>query len=127
MSETFDNLELLQHILSYVGTYQYRFIAAVSTNFKAAYQNVFPNDTQTYINAATIEHARICFECHILRTEWDGNSILCCSAAQHGCLAILRYLHWMKCAWDITTSHTAAQSGHLYIVQYLHENGCPME
>ncbi len=56
----FDHLDVLTHILSFVGNKQFRFIAPVNRRFKEAYLEIFPNQTRTTLNASTLEHAKIC-------------------------------------------------------------------
>ena len=59
---SFDNMDVLQLIVSFVGDYQYRFVAAVNRSFRAAYANEFRNNTITYIDTSTVAHAKICYE-----------------------------------------------------------------
>jgi hypothetical protein len=42
-SIVFRNLDILQHIVLFVGDNQYRFVAAISKGFQALYLNLFSN------------------------------------------------------------------------------------
>jgi hypothetical protein len=77
----FQHSDLLRHIISYVGEKQYRFVAAISKDFQAAYLESFRYDTQTYYNALTIKHAMISMEDETV--DHSETSILCTSAARH--------------------------------------------
>jgi hypothetical protein len=115
---------VLQNILSYIGKNQYRYVAAISKTFHVAYEQLFPNHTkQTYYNASTIERARLCFECPILRHS--DSVTLCNSAVRYGSLVTLQYLRSIHFQWDSTTFDTAAQYGHVHILEYLRTHGCP--
>ena len=95
----FDNLDvaLLSDIIAFVGEHQYRFVAIVSRQFQATYSYLFPENRTTYLNASTVEHAKICWE-EIHQKNYD-NQILCMSAAIHGCLPALQYLRNVNCLW----------------------------
>jgi hypothetical protein len=55
-SSPFDNLDILQHIISFVGKNQYRFVAIINQNFQQVYLQLFPENRKTYFNTSTIEH-----------------------------------------------------------------------
>jgi hypothetical protein len=118
-----ENSDVLQRIISFVGPNQYRFVAEVNHDFKAAYCYIFPDDKRTYYNASTVNHAKSCYECP--KISPDNTTKLCTSAARHGCISALMYLRWLDVSWDCSTSSTAAKFGRLHILQYLHANGCP--
>jgi hypothetical protein len=115
------NADFLQHIISSVGCNQYRFVAAVSKDFRNAYLQLFPQNMSTYYNASTIEHADICImECRNIRQS----ATLCHAAIRHGSLPTLIYLHSLKYRWDDNVCNVAAQCGQLRILRYLRLNRC---
>jgi hypothetical protein len=122
-----DDTNLLQHILSYVGNKQYRFVAPVNQNFRSVYLQLFNNNKSTKINASTIQHAKICIaECN--HPTMDATEpLLCNSAARHGSISTLVYLRNNGYAWGESTCAMAAEFGHLRVLQYLRANGCPWD
>jgi hypothetical protein len=116
--------DILQQMISFVGPNQYRFVAAVRQDFKAAHLQLFPNNKQTYINVLTVKHVKIYLkECE----DAYQSTKLCNAATQHGNLSVLAYLRSLNCRWDHHTCSKAAQFGHLHILQYLRGNGCPWD
>jgi hypothetical protein len=86
--ENLDDL-LLATIISFVGCNQYRFVAAISKRLEAAYRNIFPDNKIKYMNASTMEHAKICVDAFSV-TKWkhsdppiaDGTvAYLCCTSS----------------------------------------------
>jgi hypothetical protein len=122
------DIHILQNILSFVGHNQYRFVAAVNQDFRAAYLQTFPNNKQTCYNASTVEHATICLEHqdNIQLTRFT-TPCLCNSAVRHGNLPTLVYLRSQNMPWGVSTTHMAAKYDHLQILQYLHTHGCPWD
>jgi hypothetical protein len=121
-----DDINILQIVLSFVGKNQYRFVAAVSHDFKAAYIQTFPYNKRTYYNTSTVQHATICYnECVAQTSNVNKQYALCNSAARHGNLPALQYLRSMNCSWNSTTCALAAQNGHLHVLQWARVNGCP--
>ena len=55
----------------------------------------------------------------------DPDGQMCCAAASHGHLEVLRYAHEHGCPWDTDTCTCAAQGGHLEMLRYAREHGCP--
>ena len=49
----------------------------------------------------------------------------CVTAADHGFLEALRFLHELGCAWNVGVCNAAAQRGDMAILTYAHEHGCP--
>jgi hypothetical protein len=49
----------------------------------------------------------------------------CITAADHGALEVLRFLHEHGCAWNSGVCTAAASRGDLAVLQYAHEHGCP--
>jgi hypothetical protein len=149
-----EDVHLLSRILSFVGTNQYRFVAAVCTDFKAVYHQLFPeNTTTTYYNASSVGHAKICIE-ECPQMHPHGSTVLCNSAARHGSLSTLTYLqsknfHWnqgtfhkaaefgqrsilenlriMGSQWDARTCALVAKSRNLSLMQWCRANGCPWD
>jgi hypothetical protein len=119
----FQNNDILQHIISFIGMKQYRFVAAISKDFQAVYRQVFPNDKSTCYNASSIEHAKISLESVYIRLT--NSATLCNSAARHGSVPALAYLRSIHFRRDSSTCDTAAKFGHLCTLQYLHSRGCP--
>ena len=56
-----ENVDVLQHIVEYVGPKQFLFVAMINCNFHEAYSKVFRHDLTTRPNASTIELAKFCF------------------------------------------------------------------
>jgi hypothetical protein len=119
----FQNMDVLKTIVSFVGTNQFRFVAAFSKDFKAIYLQLFDNNTDTYYNATTKEHINICFE--DITIDHSRNSTLCSTAARHGNLSVLKYLRSLHFYWDMFTCQAAIQYGHVHILTYLQANDCP--
>jgi hypothetical protein len=71
----FDNLDLLQHIISFIGLHHYRFVAGIHPNFRIAYQKLY-GSKYTYIKASIIEHAKICFH-ELNEKNMTGYLIIC--------------------------------------------------
>ena len=117
----------LTEIVSFIGSNQYRFVAAINRRFHDAYLHAFPDNKETEINASTVSHAKICFE------EWgmysaldeDQRQDLCCSAAKHGSLPALLYLCSVNCVLTEWVSVIAAEHGHLHIIEWADRNGSP--
>jgi hypothetical protein len=115
------NDDTLQHILSFVGCNQYRFVASVSKDFQNAYHQLYPENKTTYCNASTIGHAKICIaECKGTRKSVT----LCYSAIRHGSLPALQYLRSSNYQWDAFVCNVAAQFGQLHILKYLRQKDC---
>jgi hypothetical protein len=113
-----DNAHILQRIVAFVGTNQYRFVAVINHTFHTAYMQTFPhNSKKTIINASTILHAKIC----MLESQYQKRtcSVLCTSAARHGSLTPLQYLLSMGYSWNIAAYHMAAKYGHVHILKHL--------
>jgi hypothetical protein len=126
MISPLDDVNLLRHILSFVGKNQYRFVATINHHFKAAYHQTFPYIKQTYINASTVEHATISYhECIARKNHVSKQRALCQSAARYGNIAALQYLRSMNCSWNSTTCAVAATNGHLRLLQWARASGCP--
>ena len=121
-----DNLDVLKHVLMFVGENQYRFVAGVSRCFQQAYSDVFPASRKTYLNASMENIARFCW------SEIDHGSViyqklLCRSAARHGNIQSLQYLRSVRCVWDEETCAKAALNGHLNVLQWCREHDCPWD
>ena len=127
-SSPLDNVDvaLLSEIISFVGINQYRFVSTVNRTFQRTYFNLFAKNRWTYLNASTVEHAKICWE------EIDQNADrtqagLCVSAAKNGCILALQYLRDVKCLWCSQTCSIAARNGHLNVLQWCCERDCPWD
>jgi hypothetical protein len=107
---TLDQLppDLLTNIISFVGPYQYRWVAGVHRRWRTAYQSVFA-EQKTYHDASTLALAQLCFQDNVRRCK--EQRWLCAMAAQQGNLVVLQFLHQSGCAWDTFTCHRAARSG----------------
>ena len=120
-----ENVDILRLVVSFIGPKNYQFIAVISKNFHAAYQQEFPMDsTTTKLNASTIEFAKICWE-ELKHPLPRQQYRLTDSAARFGSLPAMQYLRSVGCRWDQWTCSNAAQNGHLHILQYAREKGCP--
>jgi hypothetical protein len=129
-----DNLDVLQQVLSFVGQDQYLFTALTNKSFKTAYLEIFPENKRTCLNASTEECAKFCWAgigtgtTNSIHTDIHSTqTALCTSAASHGSLPALQYLHATNCTWDEKTCEAAAKNGHLNVLQWLLENGCPWD
>ena len=139
----FENVDILQKIVSFVGAKQYRFVAAVNPLFREAYLSTFPGNKVTRLNASTEAHARICWD-ELDHTDSAHRVSLCASAARHGNLSVLqfffanygrksRFLHILrwhrknKSLWDELTCSNAALNGHWEVLQWCREKDCPWD
>jgi hypothetical protein len=122
-SSPLKDLDIAKNIIAFVGCNQYRFVAAISKDFQAAYQQLYPNNKRTYYNASTIQHANICIE-EGRDVNHSNFSILCTSAARHGSLTALLHVRSLGVPWNASTCRMAAKFGHLHVLKYLHENDC---
>jgi hypothetical protein len=155
IESTFKNVDILLHIISFVGVNQYRFVAAINKEFQTAYLQLYPNNKKTYYNASTLKHTVICFECFLDKRHEYGNWITepltkenigglarlmsypcmesptnvetCQMAARHGQLYVLQYLRVKGCPWDASTCSEAMKWGHAHIVRWARTNGCPWD
>ena len=84
-------IDMLKNIISFVGSVQYRFVAGVNRSFQEAYLEVFPENTDTFLNASTENLARFCWS-EIGPNLWRHQMVLCESAAKHGSIPSLQYL-----------------------------------
>jgi hypothetical protein len=115
------NVEILMDcIMSYVGDYQYYFIASVNRSFYKSYTNVFPTRLTCY-NVSTIQHAKICYDETASTTD---RCKLCALSAKDGNLLVLQYLHELGCSWDTNTCAKAAKFGHLHILKWARYHDC---
>jgi hypothetical protein len=62
---------LANHIFSFVGDYQYRFVGGVSRHFENAYRQTFPMKTTQY-RMNTIQHAKLCRQAANLGATWKA-------------------------------------------------------
>ena len=130
IASTFDNLHILQHIISFVGDEQYRFVAATNRRFQEAYAANFPGKKETtYSMACTEELAKLCWNeiVHRPYSLRDDEITLICCAASNGNLPIVKYLRDLECRWDYRTCAAAAENGHLNVLKWCRENGCPWD
>ena len=122
----FDNVpvDMLEHILSFVGQGYYLSIAKVNRSFNETYTKLFRK--RTYLTASSEEYARFCWN------ELDPGSnqehgTLCMTAAYFGNLPALQYLRSVECRWDQRTCASAAVMGHLDVLQWCREHECPWD
>jgi hypothetical protein len=80
---------LRKHVFPFVGDYQFCFVAAVSTDFRRFYCDVFPSKTTSFETLSSVAHAQICYDegSYKIRGGW------CMAAAKNGRLPVLQYLH----------------------------------
>jgi hypothetical protein len=144
-SSLLDNVDVLTHITKFIGAGQYRFVAAISRNFRIAYTKSYPEKT-TILDASTMEHTKICWSesndhnttmSHILHLAPydimdDENTrtklrhlALCINAAWHGNNEVLQYLiEDMGCCWDYVIAFEADRYGHFDLVKSLIRSRC---
>ena len=120
-------MDVLRLVVSFVGPRHYRFIAGISQRFHAAYIEEFPDDTETELNASTVEYAEMCWEALEHPSPRRHQLALSYSAATHGCLPAMQYLRSVFCLWDEMTCAYAAKKGHLNILRYARDRGCPWD
>jgi hypothetical protein len=117
----FDNDLILQHILSYVGNYQYLFVANVNCIFRNAYTTLFPTK-ETYYNASTMEHTRLCYNGEHINHQ---RSLLCNSAAAYGNIEALNFLaenHVSLRLEHQPISEVIVKNGHLHVLEWVLQN-----
>ena len=127
VTSTLDDLHLLKHIISFVGRYQYRFIAATNHRFQEAYEALYPGYKITYLNASTEKIAKMCWNeiDHENVYPQDREEELSGSAAAHGNLPVVKFLRSLHCRWNERTCAYAAKNGHLHVLKWCRANGCP--
>jgi hypothetical protein len=139
---------LREHVFPFVGDHQYRFVAAVSSDFRRIYLDTFPSKTTLYDALSTVAQADLCYDegSYKVRGGWciaaakNGrlpvlqflhgrgsplNQQLCAVAASGGHLAVLKWLHVNGCPWDEYTFSSASEHGHFEVLRWLRENNCP--
>ena len=125
----FHQSDIVRNIACFIGRNQYRFVAAISRQFRNAYALEFPNHTQTYLNASTLEHAMICHQEIIycddiidIETTINEPNALCRAAGRSGNSLAVEYLlavHHHHDSWCCSMlCRTAAKYGHLHVLQY---------
>ena len=102
------SMDVLKHVVSFVGDKQYRFVASINRRFKDAYVEAFPGTKRTAMNACTLKHAKICWN-ELVPGPGEARSMicdkqekLCASAVFHGNLQALQYLRSVDCRWGRT-------------------------
>jgi hypothetical protein len=137
----FDDIHLVKTVLSFVGDYQYRYVATVSRNFVEAHRLLYPiNNGQTHYRThyryavSTVEHVQMLYAdfVDLDKDEVYRNPVtrmLCKSAARYGSLEVLQYLRskQVNCPWDKMTCSMAAMYGHFELLQWAHNNDCPWD
>jgi hypothetical protein len=155
-SLVWEDVDILQHIISFFGNQQYLFVASINRSFRTAYELAFPTSTDTILNASTEKYAKVCWE-DLEYQRVDHQRILSYSAVKNGCKAALEYLKSVNCSFDsrLCTSYAAktgqlsllqwlmefpercvlssevcadaAEHGHLHVLQWLRERKCPWD
>jgi hypothetical protein len=107
VTTTFEVDSFEQHIFSFVGDHQYRFIAGVNCNFRDIYKILYPKSTTTYLNASTLELTMFCYGelCEDMKKYFsmstrkrelfyydDKKKCLALSATHHNNVDALQYL-----------------------------------
>ena len=120
---TFESLDepLVSEIISLIGPNQYRFVAMINRKFLRLYTQLFPQNTNTYINTSTLNHAKIVFEELEFIKYYDKfypSDQLCRFAIENGNLPLLKYLHSQKCHCS-NEGPSFARNGHLHILKWL--------
>jgi hypothetical protein len=122
---TFDNDFIIQHILSFIGDQQYRYIASVNRTFHNAYCTLFPNK-ETHCDASTMELMMYSY----YETPHSQRSYLCKSAAIHGNITALEYLKSKGYYLNLDNGGTMkaiVMNGHLHVMKWVHSNGLVVE
>ena len=129
LSASFENLDipLLREIVSFIGPNQYRFVAMINGRFRMTHLQLYPQNTNTYINVSTLNHAKIVFEelkyigCYDKFYKGDQ---LCQFAIENGNLPLLQFFHSRKCPFpsEAISCSSAAKNGHLHVLIWLHGN-----
>jgi hypothetical protein len=123
---TLYNEELLQHIFSFVGDKQYRFIASVNHTFYKAYTALYPKRI-TYCNASTMEHMLLCYN---EPTTKHHKLLLCESAAYHNNIQALLFLKENGCILRVLIwekLEAVVKNGYIDVLIFAHENGTYMD
>jgi hypothetical protein len=121
------NIEILkEHILPYVGGYQFRFVAGVNRTFYSAYKLVFKRlkHRTSYQYITTMEQFKFCYPEMKKCVHWQ-RKLFKQAAKQSNALDVFQYLRKVGCSWDARTCARAAKHGHLDALQWAHTNGSP--
>jgi hypothetical protein len=121
--QVFENDYVLQNILSYVGEYQYRYIASVNRLFHTAYTTLYPYKV-TYCNGSSMKHTIFCYN----EIPIDDQYSLFQAAAIHGNIDGLQYL--LDRHFTLTVSEwryeptliCVIQNGHFDVLKWMHLN-----
>ena len=115
------DIDIVTHILKYMGGKSYRFTAPISRTFHQGYKRVCNSNSTTFKMASTtVAWASLWFdECK------SSKAVLCQYSAQGGHLGVLQWARANGCLWNEHTCSYAAQGGHLDVLQWARENGCP--
>jgi hypothetical protein len=129
------NVDLLKHILSFVGDHHYRFVGGVNRSFQKAYITLFPLKL-TYLNASSIPFTKLCWDDikitlrYYFEKKDECRSILWRSAAKYGNKDVVKYLHRLirsrdkpncdpwQIDWRYDLAFKAAEYGHLQLLQW---------
>ena len=129
-----ENLDILQHVVSYIGPRQYRFVASINRTFRTAYSHTFPNNTRTCIDASTVTLAKFCYEDFTsavvrpsMTTRWHLEAQILVSASKHGNVPALQFLRSVNDEWSEHICMHAAQNGQLHVLQWARQNDCPWD
>ena len=123
---------LLSEIVAFIGPNHYRFVAMINRRFHSLHLQLYPQNTNTYINISTLNCATIVFDemkyikCY--EAFYKGDK-LCRLAIENGNLPLLKFFGAKQCpypSYDVAC-HSAAANGHLHILLWLRENRSPWD
>lgn len=125
----FNNVDLVRHIIYFLGRDTYLFVAGVSKLWRFAWGDSWPK--MTHINMAVQSAA--CLEWAWSSTSYGTHTasmvtLICTRAAGGGHLESLQYAREERnCHWDQSTCAAAARGGHLAALQWCRAKGCPWD
>jgi hypothetical protein len=117
VEQTFQNDLLLQNIVSFVGEYQYLFVASINHTFHDAYITLFPSK-ETHYNGSTMKLLKFCYNKKFTSKEKHD---LLQSTARYGNIEGLRYLRTKndyEMILDNKTIISIVQNTYLHVLKW---------
>jgi hypothetical protein len=129
--DDFDTDILIRHVMPFVGTNQFRFVAGVNRKFywayTAAFTGLFGEKKTLFPCLVSWEHVKL----FLNETKEPPSLSLQCGlfqyAARTGNRDMIQFLRAKDCSWDCSTCYVTAAIGDLSMLQWLIERGCPVD
>jgi hypothetical protein len=119
--QVFTNVDIVQNIVSFIGEYQYLFVASINTTFRQVYIKLYPNKKVTYFNGLTMKHLKLCYN---NKLSFHQRHALIQSVARHGNIEGLRYLRTKKIyttlKLDTRTIESIVENTYLHLLKWAH-------